>query len=104
MSTWFRPNLNFSSHLMLSGRTTGRKTTLLNTLARVGYRTIVSADATPSSMFRMVDEYNITYLVSEYQGLEQETQRMLDNVIRAGQKRNEVVTRSEQSPTGGLCA
>ena len=101
MSTWFRPNLDFSSHLMLGGRTTGGKTTLLNTLARVGYRTIVSADATSSSMFRMVDEYNITYLVSEYHGLEQESQRMLDNVIRAGQKRNEIVTRSEQGPTGG---
>jgi hypothetical protein len=101
MSTWFRPNLDFSSHLYLSGRTTGGKTTLLNTLARVSYRTIVSADATPSSMFRMVDSYNITYLVSEYHGLEQESQRMLDNVIRAGQKRNEVVTRSEQGPTGG---
>lgn len=100
LSTWLRPNLTFVPHLMLMGHTTGGKTRLLNTLARVSYRAVVSASATPASMFRMVDAYNVSFFVSEYHGLDQDAQRELDNVIRAGQKRGEVVTRAEKTQHG----
>ena len=101
MSTWFRPNLRASTHLMTLGKTKAGKTRLLNTLSRVCYRARVTASATPSSMFRHIDAYNMTYFVSEYHGLGSDLQRELDNVIRAGQKRDEYVTRSEQSASGG---
>jgi hypothetical protein len=101
MSTWFRPNLDFTTHLMTMGRTTGGKTRLLRTLSRLGYRTVLSASATPASMFRLIDKYNVSYLVSEYHGLEHDSQRELDNIIRAGQKRDESVTRAESSTGGG---
>jgi hypothetical protein len=101
MSTWFRPNLRASTHLMTLGKTKAGKTRLLNTLSRVCYRARVTASATPSSMFRHIDAYNMTYFVSEYHGLGADLQRELDNVIRAGQKRDEYVTRSEQSASGG---
>ena len=100
LSTWVRPNLEFVPHLMLMGKTTGGKTRLLNTLARVSYRAVVAASATPASMFRMIDAYDVSYFVSEYHGLGPDEQRELDNVVRAGQKEGEIVTRAEQSPTG----
>jgi hypothetical protein len=95
LSTWVRENLTFVPHLMLMGKTTGGKTRLLNTLARVSYRAMVPASATPSSMFRLIDGYNVSYYISEYHGLGPDAQRQLDNIVRAGQKRGEVVTRSE---------
>jgi energy-coupling factor transporter ATP-binding protein EcfA2 len=100
LSTWVRPNLKFVPHLMLMGKTTGGKTRLLNTLSRVSYRGVVAASATPASMFRMIDAYNVSYYVSEYHGLGPDEQRELDNVVRAGQKRGEIVTRAEPSQTG----
>lgn len=100
LSSWVRENLTFLPHLMLRGHTTGGKTRLLNTLARVSYRAIVSASATPASMYRLVDAYNVSYFVSEYHGLDYDTQLELDNVIRAGQKRGEVVTRAESTQNG----
>lgn len=100
LSTWIRENLTFVPHLMLRGHTTGGKTRLLNTLARVSYRAVVSASATPASMYRMIDGYNVTYYVSEYHGLDPDTRRELDNVVRAGQKRGEVVTRAEPTSDG----
>ena len=100
LSTWVRPNLTFVPHLMLMGKTTGGKTRLLNTLARVSYRAVVAASATPASMFRMIDAYDVSYFVSEYHGLGPDEQRELDNVVRAGQKEGEIVTRAEQSTTG----
>ncbi|MBP1922699.1 hypothetical protein J2751_001713 [Halorubrum alkaliphilum] len=100
LSTWLRPNLTFVPHLMLMGKTTGGKTRLLNTLARVSYRAVVAASATPASMFRMIDAYDVSYFVSEYHGLGPDEQRELDNVVRAGQKEGEIVTRAEQSHTG----
>ena len=100
LSTWVRPNLEFVPHLMLMGKTTGGKTRLLNTLARVSYRAVVAASATPASMFRMIDAYDVSYFVSEYHGLGPDEQRELDNVVRAGQKEGEIVTRAEQSHTG----
>lgn len=100
ISTWLRENLTFVPHLMLMGKTTGGKTRLLNTLARVSYRAMVSASATPASMFRLIDQYNVTYFVSEYHGLHPDTRREIDNVVRAGQKRNETVTRAEPTATG----
>jgi len=100
LSTWVRPNLTFVPHLMLMGKTTGGKTRLLNTLARVSYRAIVAASATPASMFRMIDSYDVSYFVSEYHGLGPDEQRELDNVVRAGQKKGEKITRAEQSNNG----
>lgn len=100
LSTWFRPNLQFLPHLMTMGKTTGGKTRLLNTLARVSYRGMVSASATPSSLFRLIDAYDVTYYVSEYHGLSPDARRELDNVVRGGQKRGEKVTRTEQSSIG----
>lgn len=100
LSTWVRENLPFVPHLMLMGKTTGGKTRLLNTLARVSYRAIVSASATPASMFRLIDGYNVSYYISEYHGLGPDERRELDNVVRAGQKRGETVTRAELTPTG----
>jgi len=100
LSTWVRENLTFVPHLMLMGKTTGGKTRLLNTLARVSYRAVVSASATPASMFRLIDAYDVSYFVSEYHGLHHETRRELDAVVRAGQKRNEVVTRAEPTSSG----
>lgn len=100
LSTWLRENLTFVPHLMLMGKTTGGKTRLLNTLARVSYRAVVTASATPASMYRLIASYDVTYYISEYHGLEFDTRRELDAVVRAGQKRGEVVTRAEASPTG----
>jgi len=100
LSTWLRPNLTFVPHLMLMGKTTGGKTRLLNTLARVSYRAVVAASATPASMFRMIDAYDVSYFVSEYHGLGPDERRELDNVVRAGQKKGEIVTRAEQSNEG----
>jgi len=100
LSTWVRENLTFVPHLMLMGKTTGGKTRLLNTLARVSYRAIVTSSATPASMFRLIDAYDVSYYISEYHGLSHEAQRELDNVVRAGQKRGEVVTRAEPSSDG----
>lgn len=100
LSTWLRPNLTFVPHLMLMGKTTGGKTRLLNTLARVSYRAVVAASATPASMFRMIDAYDVSYFVSEYHGLGPDERRELDNVVRAGQKKGEIVTRAEQSQAG----
>ena len=100
LSTWVRPNLTFVPHLMLMGKTTGGKTRLLNTLSHVSYRAVVAASATPASMFRMIDGYNVSYFVSEYHGLGPDEQRELDNVVRAGQKKGEKITRAEQSTTG----
>lgn len=100
ITTWLRKNLTFIPHAMLRGKTLGGKTRLLNTLKEVSYRGIVTASATPSSMFRLIDGYNVTYYISEYHGLEKEARRELDNIVRAGQKRGEVVTRSEQITRG----
>lgn len=100
LSTWVRPNLEFVPHLMLMGKTTGGKTRLLNTLSRVSYRAMVSASATPASMFRLIDGYNVTYYISEYHGLHPDTRRDLDNVVRSGQKRGEKVTRAEPTADG----
>ncbi len=100
LSTWVRPNLAFVPHLMLRGATTGGKTRLLNTLARVSYRAMVSASATPASMFRLIDAYGVTFYISEFHGLEYETQREVANIVRAGQKRGELVTRADHAPTG----
>lgn len=103
ITTWLRPDLEFLPHLMLMGRFTGGKTRLLNTLARVSYRAIVSASATPASMFRLIDSHDVTFFVSEYHGLDPDTRRDLDAIIRAAQKRGEKVTRSEANPdTGGF--
>jgi|GEM_PF-6760492 len=100
LTTWVRENLTFVPHLMLMGKTTGGKTRLLNTLARVSYRGVVTASATPASMFRLIDAYDVSYYISEYHGLDHDAQRELDNVVRAGQKRGEVVTRAEPSSEG----
>lgn len=97
LTTWVRENLTFVPHLMLMGKTLGGKTRLLNTLARVSYRAHVSASATPASMFRLIDAYDVSYFVSEYHGLPYDTQRQLDAVVRAGQKRGEHVDRAEQA-------
>jgi len=100
LSTWFRPTLTFVPHLMVMGKTTGGKTRLLNTLSHVSYRAVVSASATPASLFRMIDAYNVSFFVSEYHGLVKESQQQLDNVVRAGQKEGEKVTRAEPTQTG----
>lgn len=100
LSTWVRENLTFVPHLMLMGKTTGGKTRLLNTLSRVSYRAVVTSSATPASMFRLIDAYDVTYYISEYHGLDHDAQRELDNIVRAGQKRGEVVTRAEPSAAG----
>lgn len=100
LSTWVRPELDFVPHIMLMGKTTGGKTRLLNTLSRVSYRAMVSASATPASMYRLIDAYRVSFYISEYHGLHHETRREVDAVVRAGQKRNEVVTRAEPTATG----
>lgn len=100
LSTWVRENMTFVPHLMLMGKTTDGKTRLLNTLARVSYRAVVPASATPASMFRLIDAYDTTFYVSEYHGLHPDTRRELDAVVRAGQKRGEIVTRAEQTSVG----
>lgn len=100
LSTWVRENLTFVPHLMLMGKTTGGKTRLLNTLARVSYRAVVTASATPASMFRLIEDYNVTYYISEYHGLEYDARRELDAVVRAGQKRGEVINRAEPTSDG----
>ncbi|WP_227357682.1 phage NrS-1 polymerase family protein [Haladaptatus salinisoli] len=102
LSTWLRPDLDFVPHIMLMGRYTGGKTRLLNTLSRLSYRCIVSASASPSSMFRLIDAYDTTFFVSEYHGLDPDTRRELDAVVRAAQKRGETVTRSVQMDGGGF--
>lgn len=100
LTTWVRPELAFVAHLLLRGKTTGGKTRLMRTLKRVTYRGVVSASATPSSMFRLIDGYGCTYFVSEYHGLSRETRQGVDAVSRGGQKRDEVVTRAEQTASG----
>lgn len=102
LSTWVRENMTFVPHLMLMGKTTGGKTRLLNTLARVSYRATVTASATPASMFRLIDAYDVTFYISEYHGLDPDSQRELDNIVRAGQKRGETVTRAESQAGGGF--
>lgn len=101
LSTWVRPNLTFVPHLLLMGQFTGGKTRLLKTLARVSHRAIVTASATPAAMFRLIDDYDVAMFISEYHGLEYDTRREVDNVIRAGQKEGEAITRAEQSASGG---
>lgn len=100
LTTWVRDELTFVPHLMLMGKTTGGKTRLLNTLARVSYRATVTAAATPASMFRLIDAYGVTYYISEYHGLEKDARRDLDNVVRMGQKRGETVHRTEPTSSG----
>jgi len=100
ITTWFRESMDFVPHILLQGKTTGGKTRLLNTIARVSYRGMVTASATPASMFRLVDGYRMTYYVSEYHGLSSGAKQELDNIVRAAQKRGEMVTRAEQGLTG----
>lgn len=94
ISTWFRPEMEFSAHLSLSGQTMGGKTTLLRTLSRVVYRGHTVAGTTESSMYRLIEDFNTTYLVSEYHGLNSDVRQSIDTVIRAGQKREEYIDRS----------
>jgi hypothetical protein len=51
-------------------------------------------------MFRLIDGYRVTFLVSEYHGLDPDSRREVDNVVRAGQKRNETVSRAEPTSDG----
>lgn len=102
LSSWLRPELDFVPHIMLIGHTTGGKTRLLNTLSLIGYRSITAADATGSSLFRMSDRYNVSFFVSEYHGLGKDAKRLINSIVRAGQKRGECVTRSEQQADGAF--
>lgn len=101
MGTWLRPAFDFVPHLLIIGKHETGKTRLLNTLKGVSYRCVHTTSASPSSVFRGIDGNNITLYMSEYHDLDQETQQTIDSVIKAGQKRGEVILRAEESLGGG---
>lgn len=104
MTTWFRPNLDFGSHLLTMGRTTAGKTRLLKTVARASYRGVVMTKATEAALRRAVDRHQVTPFMSEYQDLSREVQKQVDAFIKGGQKRDEVALVSEESRAGGYDA
>lgn len=93
LSTWFREKLDFVPHLLIFGRHETGKSRLMNTLKELCYRCVHVADTTPSHIFRSIDETNVTYFLSEYHDLQEDVQRTVDAVIKAGQKRGESIGR-----------
>jgi hypothetical protein len=102
ISTWLRPNQRFLSHLLVLGKHETGKTRLLNTLARVAYRGLVPVDFTPAAMYRMVDAYNITLLLSEYHDLKEDRRDETNSIIKGSQKRGENVIRAEKVTDSGF--
>jgi len=101
ISTWFRPAFEFVPHLLVIGKTQTGKTRLLNTLAQVSYHGFVTANTTPPHIFRSIDLYDVTYFVSEYHDLNQEIRDSVDAVLKSGQKRGEMIGRTQSNHSDG---
>lgn len=102
LSTWLRPNLRSSAHLVVKGVTNSGKSILLETLERVSYRGNREGDTTRATMFRHIDVYGSTYFIPELHHLPPDARRGIESVIRNGQRRGEGIGRSRQNPaTGG---
>lgn len=101
LSTWVRPNLRSSAHLVVKGVTNSGKSILLETLERVAYRGNREGDTTRATMFRHIDVYGSTYFIPELHHLPADARRGIEAVIRNGQRRGEGIGRSRQNPTTG---
>lgn len=100
LSTWFREEFDALPHILVMGKTETGKTRFLNTLKEVCYRCVHTVGASPSYIYRAIDEYGITYFLSEYHDIHEDAQRTIDQVIKAGQKRGEVVGRTSEMAGG----
>lgn len=100
MSTWFRERLDFLPHLLILGKHETGKTRLLNTLRNVSYRGVHTASLTPAYVYRGIDAHDISLYISEYHDLGEDSQRDVDAVVKAGQKRGEVIGRATESGGG----
>lgn len=101
ISTWFRPNMDFLCLLVVSGKTQGGKTQLLETLRRVSYRGSTYVSITESSVFRFVHTLDQTLFMSEFHNIPKEQRQGIEGIMRGAQKRNENVARAERDSFDG---
>lgn len=101
ISTWFRPELDFVPHLLVFGKHETGKTRLLRCLKNLSYRGVLSVSVTEAAMFRSIDYYDTSYYISEYHDIRREKRDAVDQVIKAGQKREEIIPRAIGLDDGG---
>jgi len=94
LMTWQKDVFPFSVHLCIMAPSLSGKTRLCRTLSEISYHGYNAAAATESTLFRTIDEHDVTPFVSEFSGLPRETRRSVHNIIRAAQKRGEPIARS----------
>lgn len=101
LSSWVRDNLDFLGHVVALGSFETGKSRLFNTLERVSYRATSPVSTTPAAMYRLVDDLNVTFLISEYHDLDQDYRQEVNAVAKGSQKRGEEVFRTKMGSETG---
>lgn len=82
-------------------RNTG-KTRGLEVLWQLAYRAMLTPDATDAALFRLIEDWKITYLLDESEIYQQENKSSIQNILNSGYRRGQTIPRAKANEVGGF--
>lgn len=96
IGTYFMDIFEYAPRLLIRGGTGSGKTKVLRICKELCYRGNLSGDTTEASMFRMIDKFQITPLLDEYQDYDAQMQNSIKKILKNGIMRGLTVQRTEK--------
>jgi len=96
-NSYFRDCFRYAPRMILSGSTQSGKTRLQNIQAGLCYRGFATIKPTFASMFRLINNYQITPIIDEIQRLKGSPRDDLEDIFLSGDQQNRPIVRTNMN-------
>ena len=100
--TWIREASNVSPYFRFLGTKNTGKTRGLNVFYHLAYRAVLTPSATEAVLYRLCQDYHVTFLLDETEHYSNEAKTAIQNVLNSGYKKGQQVLRCSTAEDGSI--
>lgn len=95
LDSYFKNEFQYALRMIIQGMPGSGKTNLLRAMAKLSYRGwFVPIGASAASIYHSMGDFNVTPMIDELQDYDQDTRRVIDNIIKGGILRGATISRT----------
>lgn len=100
--TWIKEAFNVSPYWRYLGTPNTGKTRGLEVDQHLGYRAVLTPSVTEAALYRLIQDYHVTYLLDETESYTTEARAAVQNVLNSGYRRGQQVIRCVNADDGSI--
>jgi hypothetical protein len=101
-TSWLREASNISPYFRLYGVRNCGKTRCLEVFQHLSYRGVLTPSVSEAALYRLIQDYKVSYLLDESEIYSTETKQAVQNVLNSGYRRGQLVLRCESAEDGSI--